>query len=65
MAHIEPSGKWRNKLESKIRKENKLRKLWRLHIAKEESGGKFLHLDNSVDKGEKEENPNKRRRKKK
>ena len=32
-------------------------------MAKEESGGKFPHLDNSVVKGEKEENPNKRRRK--
>ena len=33
-------------------------------MAKEESGGKFLHLDNSVDKGEKEENPEKKRKRK-
>ena len=32
-------------------------------MAKEESGGKFPHLENSVDKGENEEKPNKRRRK--
>ena len=32
-------------------------------MAKEESGGKFPHLDNSVDNGENEEKPNKRRRK--
>ena len=32
-------------------------------MANEESGGKFPHLDYSVDKGEKEENPNKMRRK--
>ena len=32
-------------------------------MTKEESSGKFPHLDNSVDKGEKEEKPNKRRRK--
>ena len=29
-------------------------------MAKEESGGKFPHLDNSVDKGENEEKPNKK-----
>ena len=29
-------------------------------MAKEESGGKFPYLDNSVDKGEKEEKPNNR-----
>ena len=33
-------------------------------MVKEESGGKFPHLDNSADKGEKEENPNKRGRRK-
>ena len=32
-------------------------------MAKEESGGKFPHLDNSADKGDKEENPNNMRRK--
>ena len=32
-------------------------------MAKEESGGKFPHLENSVDKGEKEEKPNKTRKK--
>ena len=32
-------------------------------MAKEESGGKFPYLDNSVDKGEKKKKPNKRRRK--
>ena len=32
-------------------------------MAKEESGGKFPHLENSVDKVEKEEKPNNRRRK--
>ena len=32
-------------------------------MAKKESGGKFPHLDNSVDKGDKEEKPNNRRRK--
>ena len=31
-------------------------------MAKEESDGKFPHLDNAVDKGENEENPNKMRR---
>ena len=33
-------------------------------MAKEESGGKFPHLENLVDKGEKEENLNKRGRRK-
>ena len=32
-------------------------------MAKEESGAKFPHLDNLVDKGDKEEKPNNRRRK--
>ena len=32
-------------------------------MAKEKSGGKFPHLENSMDKGEKEEKPNKMRRK--
>ena len=34
-------------------------------MAKEESGGKFPHLDNLVDKEENEENPNKKRKEKK
>ena len=29
-------------------------------MANEERGGKFPHLDNSVDKGEKEKKPNKK-----
>ena len=36
----------------------------RVTSGKGESGGKFPHLDNSVEKGENEENPNKRRKKK-
>ena len=46
--------------KNKKRKEKKLRKLWRWHVAKEESGGKFPHMENSVDKVEKEENPEKK-----
>ena len=34
-------------------------------MAKEESGGKFPHLENSVDKGENEEKPNKKEEEKK
>ena len=35
----------------------------RVISGKGESGRKFPHLDNSMDKGENEEKPNKRRRK--
>ena len=34
-------------------------------MAKDESGGKFPHLANSVDKGENEEKPNKKEEEKK
>ena len=50
------------KLWEKKNHENKEKNV-RVTSGKGESGRKFPHLDNSVDKGEKEEKPNKRGRK--
>ena len=55
--HVSNGKLWEKKIH-----ENKEKNV-RVTSGKGEGGGKFPHLDNFMDKGEKEEHPNKRRRK--
>ena len=61
LSHVSKEG---NKRKRKKIKKNCGEDMWHVGEESRKVGRKLPHLDNSVDMGEKEENPNKRRRKK-